>query len=543
MAKAEHQYELEQLRTRLAEAEETLAAIRQGDVDALVVSGPQGEQVYTLRGADYSSRILLQEMNEGAITLLCDGPILYCNRRFAEMLKLPHEKVIGFSVQRFVAPSDTEAFENLLKQGRKGQSRAEINFSAADGTVVPAYCSVNPIKLNRMACLTMVAMDLTEQKRNEEILASARLFRSVLEQASEIIIVCDESGTVIQASRAAHEICGKNLLGKRVEEALRLNTYDLGPSFTGMSVRGREVWLRSSNGKKLDLIMNASPLRDFDEKVIGSVYILTDISVRKQVERILRESETRIKDQAEALERQLIASGRLVSLGELTASMAHEFNNPLGIIMGFVEDMLSSTDPSNPNCEPLRIIDEQARRCQKIIQDLVEFARPESVTTRSTDIGNVIDKTLRLMTFRLAKQNVELTKKVPPDLPSVHADAQQLEQVLVNLGLNALDAMPAGGRLTMAAEMVEDEDSNPALAITVADTGFGIDENDLQRIFEPFFTAKKKSGLGLGLAISQRIITNHGGHIMVESQPGQGTIFRIFLPLAQNEPNYPGAVE
>ena len=154
MAKAEHQYELEQLRTRLAEAEETLAAIRQGDVDALVVSGPQGEQVYTLRGADYSSRILLQEMNEGAITLLCDGPILYCNRRFAEMLKLPHEKVIGFSVQRFVAPSDTEAFENLLKQGRKDQSRAEINFSAADGTVVPAYCSVNPIKLNSSGFIT-----------------------------------------------------------------------------------------------------------------------------------------------------------------------------------------------------------------------------------------------------------------------------------------------------------------------------------------------------------------------------------------------------
>jgi PAS domain S-box-containing protein len=218
--------ELEELRARLAEAEETLNAIRQGEVDALVVSGPQGEQIYTLRGADYSSRMLLQEMNEGALTLLADGTILYCNPRFADMLKLPHENVIGASASQFVVSENQQLFETLLRQGEEEGIRAPIDFSAADGTVVPAYCSVNPVKLDQTHCLSIIVTNLTEQKRNEKILASERLANSILEQAAEMIVVCDGSGTIIRTSRAVRDFYGGNPLYERFNDLFEIVAAD-----------------------------------------------------------------------------------------------------------------------------------------------------------------------------------------------------------------------------------------------------------------------------------------------------------------------------
>jgi signal transduction histidine kinase len=161
----------------------------------------------------------------------------------------------------------------------------------------------------------------------------------------------------------------------------------------------------------------------------------------------------KFREQAQMLEQQLIASGRLVSLGEITASMAHEFNNPLGIIMGFVEEMQSTTPSDAADFQTLKIIDEEAKRCQKIIQGLMEFARPTPVTPQTTDVGALIAKTLKMIDARLYKQKVGLTEAVAPHLPPIHADAQQLEQVLVNLYLNALDAMLGGGHLTVSAQL------------------------------------------------------------------------------------------
>ena len=199
--------------------------------------------------------------------------------------------------------------------------------------------------------------------------------------------------------------------------------------------------------------------------------------------------------------------------------------------MGFVEEMLSTTAPDGAEFETLKIIDEEAKRCQKIIQGLMEFARPTPATPQSTDVATLIDKTLKLIDARLYKQKVALTEAVAPDLPPIHADPQQLEQVLVNLYLNALDAMIGGGRLTVDAKLDGGGASASDVVISVADTGHGIARDDLQKIFQPFFTARKKAGMGLGLSICERIIRNHGGKIEVETEQGQGTLFRLRLPV------------
>src|SRR6185312_12243214 len=143
---------------------------------------------------------------------------------------------------------------------------------------------------------------------------------------------------------------------------------------------------------------------DERQSLVGFSVVMRDLTDRREAEEALRESERKLRRQAEELEQQLIASGRLVSLGEITASMAHEFNNPLGIVMGFAQDLLSETDPTTSQYRSLKIIDEEAKRCQKIIQELLEFSRPKSADLSLTDITQTVEKTLNLVKNHLYKQ-------------------------------------------------------------------------------------------------------------------------------------------
>jgi PAS domain S-box-containing protein len=251
---------------------------------------------------------------------------------------------------------------------------------------------------------------------------------------------------------------------------------------------------------------------------------------RVRAEEALRRSEERLRDQAQELEQQLMASGRLVAVGELTASMAHEFNNPLGIISGFAQGILGNMDPSEESYRHVQIIAEEAKRCERLVQELLEFGRPKSADFALTKIDEIINKTVDLINSHAAKNNVEIVTTIAQGLPRIYVDAQQLQQVILNLCLNAVDAMPTGGKLTLGAA----RDSSNRIIITVADTGYGIDPETAPKIFQPFFTAKKRRGLGLGLSICDKIVRAHGGGITVQSQPGKGTTFAVHLPLDKN---------
>lgn len=146
----------EDLRMRLEEAEETIRAIREGEVDAMVVSGPQGDQVYTLKGAEQPYRVFVETMNEGAATLGPDGTILYCNNRLGELLKEPIERIIGSEIVRFIAPTDTPSFESAFQSGRKGSSNVEIVLKRGDGQLTPAHLSLSPLESDDVPCICMV---------------------------------------------------------------------------------------------------------------------------------------------------------------------------------------------------------------------------------------------------------------------------------------------------------------------------------------------------------------------------------------------------
>lgn len=274
----------------------------------------------------------------------------------------------------------------------------------------------------------------------------------------------------------------------------------------------------------------SSAVRERDEDLVKTVQAIAgeigQFAERMRAEDALRQSEENLRNQAQALEQQLLASGRLVAVGELTASMAHEFNNPLGIILGFAQGLLESMDPADADYQHVRIIADEAKRCEKLVQELLEFGRPKSADFILTDIEQIIHRTMNLVQPHAAKNLVETTVQIEAHLPQIYADPQQLQQILLNFSLNAVDAMPKGGLLTVGA--VQDE--GDGIIFTVTDTGIGIDADMMPRIFQPFFTSKKRRGLGLGLPICDRIVRSHGGKISVESRPGEGTTFRIHLP-------------
>jgi len=293
--------ENEELRLRLEESQETLRAIGSGEVDAFVVSGPDGEQVFTLKGAEHPYRVLVETMNEGAATLAADGTILYCNNRLAAMLQVPLERLIGTQLASYVSPSDRPLFAARLGKCTEECDKDEITMITGAGNAVPVMISCCAAEISGNREIGMVITDLTQHKRNEETMAAEKLARSIIEQAGEAIIVCDEGGRIIRASRLANQLCGKNPLLQQFDDLFRLRIIDTECLFSvltplhGGSFESVEVEFKQSEDQTFHLLLNATPLKSDQNGVIGCIVTLTDITERRQVEESLRESENRLQ--------------------------------------------------------------------------------------------------------------------------------------------------------------------------------------------------------------------------------------------------------
>lgn len=225
---------------------------------------------------------------------------------------------------------------------------------------------------------------------------------------------------------------------------------------------------------------------------------------------------------------QLLRSAKLASMGELVAGIAHEINNPLTGILMFAS--LSARTPDLPPQvkDNLDLIVSETGRCAKIVRGLLEFAR-ESIPEKKLDsINRVITHTLELVSQQAIFQDIEIGCDCDENLPDIEIDADQLQQVFFNMFINAGQAMPNGGELSIKTRLLGEEDE---ILITVCDTGTGISQENLERIFDPFFSTKSQKGFGLGLSVSYGIIRNHGGRVDVESEVGRGTCFTIHLPV------------
>ncbi|NVN93398.1 MAG: PAS domain S-box protein [Desulfuromonadales bacterium] len=294
--------EIETLRLRLEEAEETLRAIGSGEVDAFVVTSAEGEQkVFTLKGAEQPYRILVESMNEGAATLSANGVITYCNKRLSAMLNIPQESLLGTKLGAYVAPKDSLNYAALLDNCARESLSEEIALTTLAGVSIPVLVSCRANNMVGIQGISVVVTDLTHQKRNEEFLASENFSTSIVEQANEALIVCDEKGKIIRASQSAHELCGTNPLLKPFHKVFRLRIMESGELFSlahamrDGSPKSIEVEFKRDEDRIYTLYLNATSLKDFQRQTIGSIVTLTDISERKLAEQALVQSELRLQ--------------------------------------------------------------------------------------------------------------------------------------------------------------------------------------------------------------------------------------------------------
>ena len=301
--------EIESLRARLEETEELKRAISEGDLDALVIPGSKGELVFTLDSADRAYRLLVETMNEGTATLAFDGTILYCNRRLAELLNMPSQAIVGTSIHQFIAPESEIAFKAFLKHTINA---GEINLRTKDGRTLPVYLSISSTQgEDSPNTWCIVVTDLTEQKKNEEIVAAERLARSIIEQAAETIAVCDTSGRIIRFSNSMPKFCKCNPMFQRFEDIINLQFAEgeakgetilpVSSALRGSTILGMEAIFESENHQKLNLLLNAGPLMNDDGEIIGCTVTLTDITERKQAEEELRESQATLQAAIESM--------------------------------------------------------------------------------------------------------------------------------------------------------------------------------------------------------------------------------------------------
>jgi len=385
-----------------------------------------------------------------------------------------------------------------------------------------------------------------EIERSARELGDAKeLLDNVVQSMNDVLIALDSSGTINLVNDAAERLFGfrrEELIGKGMEclvPACAGHQWDwahLSRRIRGAQTR-REVETRwqDSHGTLIPVGVGVSALRNRWGELVGAVLVVRDLreSKRRMAEARAATAAARAKarelQRANAelrqLQQELIQAAKMSSLGRLAAGVAHELNNPLGAIMLYADMALEDMPVADERRPFIEKIAEQTARCRRIVSDLLQFARPAEGVARPTDVNSVLEEALSILAGQQIFHNVTVVKELNENLPVLRADRDQLRQAFVNIILNAVEAMEGTGRLTLHSEPGEDGRS---VRVSISDSGCGIAREDLEHLFEPFFT-RKEDGTGLGLTITYGIVERHGGSIEVESEVGMGTTMRIAL--------------
>lgn len=333
---------------------------------------------------------------------------------------------------------------------------------------------------------------------------------NVVESMADGLISVNRERKIVTLNRKAAEFFGakeEDLKSKEISKVLGIDIDNLLKEKGGM-LRDWELKVSSQYGAQIPLSLSAAPLKDENDKEMGSVLLLRDLREIRDLQERVRRSE------------------RLASLGRLAAGVAHEIRNPLSSIRGFAQFFQNRFKGQEKEQEYASVMVREVDRLNRVITELLDFARPKEPHRELHSAVEILEQTLKVLESELAKKNIAVEKKLEASLPRIWVDRDQLSQALLNLLLNALESMEEAGKIRISMESAGAE----VLAISISDTGRGIPKEDLERVFEPFFSTKRK-GTGLGLAIVHQIVESHKGEIKVESRAGEGTTFRITLPI------------
>jgi PAS domain S-box-containing protein len=385
---------------------------------------------------------------------------------------------------------------------------------------------------NNQVQLLGVSVDITERKLVEQQL---HLQATALESAANAILITDRQGTIFWVNAAFTKLTGYSFdeaIGKNpriLQSGEQAHSFyeDMWNKLIAGEIWRGELVNRRKDGQLYTEEMTITPVKDAHGDIARFIAIKQDITEQK------------------ALERQLRQAQKMEAVGQLAGGVAHDFNNLMGVILGYSEMLEEGFDSSNPNRNKMEQIRKAAVRAAALTRQLLAFSRQQVLQPVVTDLNSTVVN-MHKMLCRLISEDIKLVTTLHPHLWHVKADPTQIEQVLMNLVVNARDAMPDGGMLTLETANIELDETyrrqhggatpGPYVMLAVSDTGVGMDKKTQAHIFEPFFTTKEVGkGTGLGLSTVYGIVKQSGGYIWVYSEPGHGSTFKIYLPRNEEE--------
>ncbi|MGA2415695.1 MAG: PAS domain S-box protein [Candidatus Sulfotelmatobacter sp.] len=511
----------------------------------------------TAMGEVFLSTDLLEALPDATFAVDGEGTILQANSQAQELFGYAHEEMIGQTVELLIPQSfrahhqrHRESFARSPKARRMGAD-LELYARRRNGSEFPVEISLSPLLTEKGLLVLSAIRDISDRKRIAEELrqANEEIHRRTAEQIGEyrsrLAAIIDSSedailtkgldGTIISWNRGAERIYGyapDEIVGKHISILTSPERPDEIPEILRKIARGERIEHHESvritkDGRQLDVSVSISPLRDAIGEVIGASAIARDITAQKKAEGQLRQSQ------------------KMEAIGRLAGGVAHDFNNILGIINACTEFLRDRVDPASDSSLYVENIRKAIERGTSLTKQMLSFSRSSAIRPTLLDLNDRLGEITKLLRPLLG-DDVEILVVPKTSSAVVEADAGQIDQIVVNLAVNARDAMPRGGKFILETGLVrfdetlaDQHQAVPAakyVVLAVSDTGSGMDQATLSRVFEPFFTTKEAGkGTGLGLATVYGIVKQSGGYILVYSEVGQGTTFKIYLPSAEDK--------
>jgi len=500
---------------------------------------------------------LLETLPDATIAVDLDGTIVQVNSQAQELFGYDRDELIGQKVEMLVPDRyrgrhhhHREDFAQAPKTRRMG-AELDLYGRRRNGSEFPVEISLSPVSTGKGALVLSAIRDISDRKRIAEELrrANEALHRKSAEQIGEyrsrLALIIDSSddailsknldGIITSWNKGAERIYGyapEEVIGKHISVLIPGDRPDevskiLRKISEGESIEHYESVRLAKDGHRLEVSISVSPMRNAAGDIVGASVVARDITGQKRAESQLRQAQ------------------KMEAIGRLAGGVAHDFNNILGIINACTEFLRDRIDPKAEPSVYVENIKKATERGTALTRQMLSFSRTSVVQPRILDLNERLREISKLLRPLLG-DDVEILIVPRSTSAVIEADPGQLDQIVVNLAVNARDAMPRGGKFILETGAVRFDESfaeqeqamtaGKYVLLAVSDTGNGMDEATISRIFEPFFTTKEAGkGTGLGLATVYGIVKQSAGHIMVYSEPGQGTTFKIYLPSAEHK--------
>jgi len=500
---------------------------------------------------------LLETLPDAIVAVDRDGTIIQVNSQAEELFGYDRDELIGQKVEMLVPESYRRQHhhhrENFAQAPKTRRMKADLDLYGRrrNGSEFPVEISLSPVSTENGMFVLSAIRDISERKRIAEELrrANEELHRrtaeqlgeyrsrlaSIIDSSEDAIIGKNLDGTIASWNKGAERIYGytpEEVVGKHISLLAPTDRPDEIPEILQKTARGESVEHYESvrvtkDGRHLDVSISVSPLRDAKGDIVGASAIARDITAQKRAEGQLQQSQ------------------KMEAIGRLAGGVAHDFNNILGIINACTEFHRDRIDPNAESSVYVENIKKATERGSSLTHQLLTFSRTPAIQPCILDLNERLKDISKLLR-PLMGDDVEVLVVSKSPSAVVEADPGQLDQVLVNLAVNARDAMPRGGKFILETRAMKFDEAfaeqHQAMAagryvlLAISDTGNGMDEATVSRVFEPFFTTKEVGkGTGLGLATVYGIVKQSAGHILVYSEPGYGTTFKIYLPSADHK--------